>query len=52
MLWSTGFPASFDAAIAWFTTTNSLPPPIGIGLRGGICVEVNVTETGPSGGMP
>jgi hypothetical protein len=32
-------------------TTNSLPPPIGIGLGGRICVAVNVTEIGPSGGM-
>jgi hypothetical protein len=51
MLWSTGFPASFDAVIAWFMTKNSLPSPIGIGFKGGIYVAVNVTETGPSGGM-
>jgi hypothetical protein len=33
-----------------FTITYSLPPPIGIGLAGGIWVAVKVTESGPSGG--
>lgn len=51
MLLSTGFPASFEAAMAWFMRANSLPPPIGIGLGAGIGVAVNMTETGPSGGM-
>jgi hypothetical protein len=32
-------------------TANSLPPPIAIGLGAGIGVAVNMTETGPSGGM-
>lgn len=37
--------------MAWFMRANSLPPPIGIGLGAGIGVAVNMTETGPSGGM-
>jgi hypothetical protein len=51
MLFSTGFPVSFDAVIAIFRTTNSLLPPIDIGLAGIVCVAVYVTESGPSGGM-
>jgi hypothetical protein len=51
MLLSTGFPASLEAAMAWFMRTNSLPPPIGIGLGAGIGVAVNMTETAPSGGI-
>jgi hypothetical protein len=50
MLFKMGFPSSLDAVMAMFTITYSLPPPIGIGLAGGIWVAVKVTESGPSGG--
>jgi hypothetical protein len=40
-----------EMARAWFTRVNSLPMPIGIGLGAEMGVVVNITETGPSGGM-
>src|SRR5262249_61494394 len=51
MLFSTGFPVSFDAVMARFRTTNSLLPPIDIGLAGLVCVAVYLDESGAFGGV-